>query len=188
MRLSDKFKGANVKKILILFILTPCLSWSIELTEEQAKEYNRNKLSIEVRQQSFSIFDSLVGVTSTATTTRWTAYQGFDPITEIVFFETAGYEEEAIKAQEYRNILVWLPISAGATFILSLAILPLMNFSNYNTIISVSTSLITVSGALIYAWTDFFSKNWAPYAVVEEIAGTYNDLFKKRIASGSNSK
>ena len=81
-----------------------------ELTDEQLKQYNREKLSIEVKTQSYGSFSMRTGTTSSREIKSWTAYKGFNPITEVEFFTLTGFEEEAQKAREHeegRNRLVW---------------------------------------------------------------------------------
>jgi len=91
--------------IFIIFLTTFLFSQKVEdLNEEERKEYNRNKLAVEVIGSTSLGRDPFLGTATATTTNKWTAYKGFNsPISEYEFFSIAGYNDEAGKAKQYMD-------------------------------------------------------------------------------------
>ena len=70
------------------------------------KEYNNRKVSIEVVKKGLGSFNTNIGIAAGESWRKWTAYKGFDKISEQEFFSLTGYEDQALKAKGFwsRNI------------------------------------------------------------------------------------
>jgi len=84
----------------ILLMLSQAIAQE-EMTAEQQKQYERLKLSVEVKEIGMGSYGG--GGISYASWRKWTAYEGFTKISEEEFFKKTGYEREAGKAAGYRK-------------------------------------------------------------------------------------
>ena len=181
---------------LILPTLAMCQTEGVDqepqLTEEQQKAFNQQKLSIEPEGVSFNSFG--LGIYSISTWRRWTAYKGFSPLSEHEFFSITGYEAEAQKAKVYRstnNSLIVMGAGLGIAGTVA-TVIGAMNTTtrHYDYGYGVEGDIeeadpdegliiggliaSAVGTGLLYAGIIGLSKNWAPYATVEGIADGYN--------------
>jgi hypothetical protein len=162
-----------------------------ELSDDQLKEYNNRKVSIEVVKKGLGSFNTNIGVAAGESWRKWTAYKGFDKISEQEFFSLTGYEEQALKAKGFgsRNInFIWGGLAGCILGILRLGTaVTMLEDDVYNAEAdAVALQGIVVAsigaGAIVYGFIEL-EKNWAPYATVEGITKEYNDKLMKELTN-----
>ncbi len=183
-----------MKKLLasfLLIVIPYCLfPQEKELSEEQLKFYNRNKLSIEIKKSGLGYASLNTGLISYSEWRKWQAYQGFIKIPEEKFFNITGYEYEANKAQEYRKTTNLLLYSGGAVYLVGMGLIIsslAVEYDDPNYDQKVDTRLygglaIGLVGAIPFGvGIDRSYKNWAPASKAKEIAEEYNEELIKKI-------
>lgn len=186
-----------------------------DLSDEQKREFNRAKISIEVIGQSTGNIggygSGLFGATFQSTSWfQWAAYQGMGKqLTEADFFTLTGYDDEAQKAAEraerINNSLVYGSI-AGLGGLIAMSIskttTKVEHYSYGNAPYEYSGSYeyedttypFIVPGAIIgfvglvmvYAAAMGTRINWAPVSTVQQITDDYNQqVIRELLASGS---
>jgi hypothetical protein len=162
------------------------------LTDEQKKEYNQSKLSVEVEGVVIGSYGS--GLWSGSSWRRWTAYKGFDRLSEERFFRVTGYDAEAEKARSYNASNSGMT-AIGAILTVGGTIAALVGASKTKTthydygygingdleesdpdagLVYGGLIAAGIGSGLMYAGILGLSRNWAPYAVVEGITNEYN--------------
>jgi len=183
---------------LLFFVSATAAMSDEELTPEQLKQYNREKLSIDAQSITFGTFSLKSGTMSSGEIRRWTAYKGFDKISEVDFYRTVGLDEEAERARVFhdgRDCLMWwsIGLAGGGTLF---ALVPLLVL--YPDLVSMypnqqardiaeGTTLIGGLTALAGCGLVFFylltPDNWSPASVVQEIADSYNKMLRDTLGS-----
>lgn len=175
--------------LLSLFVVAETLAQSQgagRLTGQERKEFIRRRLSLEVEGRSVGMVSgtgtlgsagivTFSGLGSSASWRKWTAYEGFNPISEVEFYRKTGYLEEMKRAAGYK---------AGKKKALTLGICGMalgaglafggLAAENYGlafggcgalAICAVPTAMNAFSMGL----------NWAPYSAVAGMADEYNE-------------
>lgn len=159
-----------------------------DLSDDQKKEVNRKRLSIEVIGHTSMSRDPLFGNYEATTTKKWSAYQGFNtPISEEQFFSLAGYTEEALKAKQYKEKGKKLLIGG---IVASLAGTLMMYYTTeeevYDSDLGYSYPetkwplfypgmILSLGGIGVgYFGLQLQLSNWAPYSTVRDISDEYN--------------
>ncbi|MCC6476828.1 hypothetical protein IT157_07195 [bacterium] len=172
------------------------------MTEEMQRLFNLQKMNIETEGYSLGSYGG-GGMTAT-TWRRWTAYEGFTPMTEEHFFLKTGYTAEADKARKYKQ-------SAGAYMgvgvvlalvgtVMALAGASKTKTTHYDYGYGVEGDLeeadpdlgLVIGGGvastlglgLALAGAAASNRNWAPYATVSGIADDYNKRLMIKIQTG----
>jgi hypothetical protein len=162
----------HIVVILCLIVLIASDGFSqVELTEAQQKEYQKQKLSVEVRRKGAGSYGS--GMISYSSWLWWDAYQGFNKITEAEFFRIIGYEDEARQAARHRRtgqILCWGGVGGaviGATIML---------VGGYDNVTKTTIGAVIGLGSCIpmIMSIGINSRNCYPYSTVEGLTEDYN--------------
>ena len=177
-------KDREMKKVILVIVLCliACMAWAQqELTEDQQKQYNREKLTITVSLQGNTVnLDSGIGMFSGWKT--WNALQGFEAIEEPAFFELTGYDDEAEQASKHHNAKksqIGIGIFGNLIGIIMLvAADPLKD----NTGLYIAAGGVTAAstGILLAGMT---KQNWAPAEKAVEIADAYNRKLLAKFSS-----
>ena len=174
---------------------------SSELSDDQLKEYNNKKLSIEIVKKGLASFNTNIGIAAGESWRKWIAYKGFDKISEQHFFSLTGYDEQALKAKEFRSRNINFTLGGLAGCILGSLRLGTglkMTYSNqydyesFDEYIEATENADAIGiqgigvasigiGVMVYGAIEL-QKNWAPYATVEGITKEYNDKLMKEIS------
>jgi hypothetical protein len=171
---------------------TLSVSSGADLSPEKAKQYNQKRLSIELEGVGTSSFTSLTKYNMVGMYTdwkKWTAFQGFNKITEESFFRLTGYERESGLAANFHKS-AGQSTTWGVLSSLTGAVVLYLAYTNKETMkignssieyVSVNTTgaiigycLTTLGGILIVAGVTQENKNYAPYSLVQSIADEYN--------------
>ena len=179
---------------------------NFSLTNNQLKEFNKRKLSIEIVTKGVGSFNTQMGLAVGESWRKWTAYIGFEKISEEQFFSLAGYKDESLKAKGFRNKHKGFIVGGilGSIFGLSrigTAMGIIDDRSNigfdtpdYRSVydaegkkadgIAFQGSVIfgLGVGSIVYGSIQL-GKNWAPYATVQGIAEEYNNKLIKEISN-----
>ena len=179
------------------------ISNSPKLNDEQLKEFNKRKLSIEIVTKGIGSFNTNIGLASGESWRKWTAYKGFDKISEEQFFSLSGYKDESKKAKGYRNKNIGFIVGGilGSIFgIVRVGTAIKMNDERYDKYgyqtdeyfeegekadgIALQGSILfgLGVGSIVYGGIAL-EKNWAPYATVESISEEYNNKLIKEISN-----
>ncbi len=178
---------------LVVFCSAVALAQSPEdLTEEQRREYQRRKLTIQVRNIVLGDISSRAkGATLRAGTMKqWRAHEGIGHIiSEEEFFSIAGYENEAEKAAARKKRIVSVFVAGAALSVGGLILgsiketeVERSGYGEYQYTYEVTTYpyegpaiVITSLGlGLMSGVTIAAAQNNAPASVAEEIAQDYN--------------
>ena len=163
----------------ILLMLSQAIAQE-EMTAEQQKQYERLKLSVEVKEIGMGSYGG--GGISYASWRKWTAYEGFTKISEEEFFKKTGYEREAGKAAGYRkkgDLLFW-----GGTATCVTGLVLMFSTAAADEFTGVMIGGVMALGGLIpmYLGFTYRQSNWAPYSTVDGVAEEYNrELYLKII-------
>jgi hypothetical protein len=165
----------NLKILSLSFLL--CFSLSIAaiaqtLTPEQLQEYNKQKLSLDLRGIGMGSYGA--NSISYSSWTKWSAYQGFNAISESKFYSIAGYEDLANlarKREKKGKTLMWTGFGLmGGGLIVMLASTGSEGITGIT--IGGATALV---GIVVGYWSiGINSSNMKPYGVVTGIADEYN--------------
>ena len=189
-----------MKYACLFFLILPALAMcqtegvaqELQLTEEQQRAFNQKKLSVEIEGVTLSSLE--LGIYSSTSFRRWTAYQGFIPVSEEQFFLLTGYEHEAKMARNYkaRNNEM---IGAGALFVIGGSVAAIIGATKTTTrhydygygvegdieeadpdegLFIGGLIASAIGTGLLYSGIIRSSKNWVPYATVQGIADGYN--------------
>lgn len=176
-------KSKAIVLIICLCGLLLMLSQAIaqeEMTAEQQKQYERLKLSVEVREIGMGSYGG--GGISYASWRKWTAYEGFTKISEEKFFRKAGYEREAGKAAGYRrkgNLLFW---GGTGAVVAGLTMAVVGMGEDGNAAVAAIGIVMSIGGLFpMYLAVGYKQSNWAPYSTVEGIAEEYNRELRIRV-------
>jgi hypothetical protein len=189
-------RGFLITILFPLIVTAQEASWTWPLSEEQQKAYTREKLSVEIQGMTLGSYSASLysGTFAAASWRRWTAYQGFEPLSEVQFFALTGYPREAAQAQSYKSnndamtaVGCVLGIVGGVVAIVGATKKTTTHYDyGYGIQGDIEESdpsegmvlgglvVSTVGWALMYSGIVGSSKNWAPAAVVQEIADTFN--------------
>lgn len=176
---------------LFLFVLFSNLLFSQildSLTEEQKKEYNRKRISIEVIGHTTMNREPFFGTYEATTTRKWNAYQGFNTIiSEEQFFSITGYKDEALKAKLYKekgkNMLIGGLLASVIGTVMMLYTTEEEVYDSYLDFTYTEVKMPLFYPGLIissvglgvgYAGFTLQSSNWAPYSTVRDISEEYN--------------
>jgi hypothetical protein len=163
-------------------------SGQTELTEKQEAEYQRRRLSVEVKEIGMGSYGG--GMIGYAAWRKWTAYRGFNPVSEQEFFRITGHNHEAQQAGSYRsraNMYFWGGLAATGLG-LALVLSPLFSggsddeWSESEEGEGDGSSAPLIIGGLLalgglypmYIGVCMKQSNWAPYSTVHGMAGEYN--------------
>ncbi|MDZ7795215.1 MAG: hypothetical protein U5P10_16455 [Spirochaetia bacterium] len=94
-----------MKRVLI-FMLIWFLSVNIVTAQEIDRYYMRNRLEIDVKEETFGTYNTIgstSGIYTGTTVKKVRYYQGFDKISEPEFLIIAGLDEEAEKARKFHK-------------------------------------------------------------------------------------
>lgn len=168
--------------------------------DEKSKYYNNEKLSIDLINKAKGGYNS--GFVSGETWQKWTAYKGFEKLSEEEFFSLAGFDEQAFKAKSFRK--------KNINFVLGGLTGMILGWINWHNSIEYSDASLNYSGsnkeAKHYAYEEKadaafnrgfligtigfgfalyglmeLDKNWSPYTTVKGIAEQYNNDLSKKI-------
>ncbi len=162
--------------LLMMFMVIVC--YGQELTVDQLKLYNRQRLSAEPRQSGIGFLGQ--GTISYSQTQQWTAYKGTTIIQEPEFFRIAGFEEDAVAAEQHGQFTMTLLFGGLASCVVS-ALVALVFQDNY--IIAMPCVVVsTVSIGAVYAGIGMIGRQKAPYSMALEVADNYNARLKRQIS------
>lgn len=160
--------------ILLVFTFSLSVLAQADLTPTQLKEYNKQKLTIEAWGSGRGSYGS--GNISYTYSTKWSAYQGFNRISEGDFYTMTGHydlaEELKIykkKGKKYR----WIGIGG----IIGGGILAIGGASMENPSLALvlgGLGIEVLGGAFLITSFDINSSNLKPYGVASGIADEFN--------------
>ena len=166
----------NSKYVTLFFFFLGFIAFhansQTDFTLEQLKSFNRQKLSLELEGVSMGSYS--YNIIAYSTWTKWSAYKGFDRISESEFYKIAGYEDLAYKAKKRENsgkFLTWsgLGMGVGGCIIM----LATMDYeSDTPIIVGALTSIVGFS--LMYGGIGVNASNLTPYSTAHSIADEYN--------------
>src|SRR6056297_3926987 len=93
-------------KRIFIFMIISLLSINIVTAQEVDRNYMRNRLEIEVKEEtlgSYNTIGSTYGLYTGTTVKKVRYYQGFDKISEPEFLIIAGLDEEAERARKFHK-------------------------------------------------------------------------------------
>ena len=167
-------------------------------SDKISRLYNNNKLTIEVKNKGIGSFGS--GVVSGQTWKKWTTYKGFEKISEEKFYSLTGYDDQALKAKNYRKRNINLALGGLGGMVLGLIRLndslkysdkayeenfyPDRRESYYKKSEAAeiqSLLLFTIGSAASIYGALSLEENLSPLAKATEIADQYNELLLEKI-------
>ncbi len=175
-------------KYVIIALLASVLAGQVDsLSFEQKREYNRQKLSIEIIGQSIGFNPGIKGGTIGSTEWhRWTAYQGIGKqLTESEFFALTGYHDEAQKAEDrtkkIKGTVRYGGILAIGGLALAIAVDPQAKTLPIEAVPFLIASI--VGGGMVLAASRASMRNYTPVSLAQQIADDYNQQLINRIAN-----
>lgn len=155
-----------------------------DMTAEQEREFNRQRLNVEVTQQ-FSGFVSLrYGMMGGESTTRWKGYRGFTQISEPEFYRIAGYEEEARQAERFRRGGVQMTIWGGVGYTIGMGIIvaaagvPYDQDQLFGTLMVAGGTIAIGSAFPLGFGISRLMRNWSPASQSVSVAEEYNSVLR----------
>ena len=169
-----------VTLFLVFLMLLPLSLFSedIELTTEELKLFNQQKLSYDVQSGAFGGIGNY-GSISMSTYKLWVPYQGFNQIGESDFFELAGYPKEAMEAEKYDNIRSGLSIAGLIATVLGGVIALSADYSSPRYYLGYGT--MTIGASIATAGMYMYMQNKYPSNIAESVMTEYNNGLKLKI-------
>ena len=193
------------RMILIIISLSFLFNQSIiaqDDTTDILKEFERQKLSIEVIGQFSGSISPSLGIMSGSSYNKWIGYQGFRKVSESEFFKISGYEKESIEAFEYNETakkeLIGGAIAEAAGLIVYLIgitqkkevpgkwigdiYFPSYEEPNPNWPLVTIGAAATIGGIVyIFKGARKISRNWAPAQIAQSAAAEFNRKLKLKL-------
>lgn len=182
-------------KYAAIVLLASVLAGQVDsLSFEQKREYNRQKLSIEIIGQSIGFNPGIKGGTTSSTEWhRWKAYQGIDKqISEVEFFKLTGYIEESDKAKRRvekikTDLLGGAALMIGGMLIGSIPGEEETDEYGYTEITDpyIVPGVTAVIAGIFFWYRGMFRRMriYTPASQAQEIADDYNQQLVNRIAN-----
>lgn len=164
----DYLKTASLIFLFLFTFFTSAFS-QVGFTPVQQKEYNKQKVSLDLTKIGMGSYGS--GSISYSSWTKWKAYQGFKPISESQLYAIAGYElmsNKAKKRAKTGKTVLWtsMGLMAGGLVIM------VSGDSSTGLLVGASTAMAGV--VLGYVSIGINSSNMKPYGIASGIADEYN--------------
>ncbi len=164
-----------MKKIVPLVILLSFISVFVFCQEDTSL---RQLLNIDVKIFGYGSVNSLsdtYDVGSYEQVRTWTPFLGITKISEVEFFNLAGYAIEAEQAKKYAKTKAFLSWGGLGAAVLGL----LIDLSVENTYfeIEVWTGILIIGGGMTFLG-GAFGKNWATVGQAQYVADEYNAKIK----------
>jgi hypothetical protein len=157
---------------IILGFITVNANSQTDLTLTQLKEFNKQKLSLELVGVGMGSYGS--GSISYSSWTKWKASQGFNPISESEFYKITGYEDLASKSKKREKTgktLKWTGLGLGVGG--CVVMFATMNSDSSAPLIA-GASAALVGVGLMYGSMGINTSNMKPYGVASGMADEYN--------------
>ena len=191
-----------MRKVILIVtavFLNNAIVFSQDRTDDILKEFERQKLSVELVGQFSGSVSPYLGVMSGSTYNKWIGYQGFKKISESEFFQIAGFEKEANEALIY-NESAKKELTGGIiaeSVGLAIYFIGLFQkkeipgewigdyyFPSYNEpdpnwpLVALGAGVATVGVVYIFKGSKKISRNWAPAQIALSSSEKYNEKLK----------
>jgi hypothetical protein len=187
----------NMSKLALLAILllaasSPLMGQTEQMTPDQLQEYNRSRLYIDLSVATTAVSRGF-GAFAVESHSLWTARQGFNQLSEAVFYKIAGYPNEAKKASQYKTLGWTLLIGGGALMAGGFAWMMIgptsADYSDPDFVSKMYTGLIGGSVMMLvgviplYIGRNRVRKNWSSTEQAQIAADEYNAKQAAKILS-----
>ena len=109
--------------LLVFAIPSSLLAQEAGLSDEQQREFTRQRLVVETQQRTVVMVPTDLPVAGAQTSKTWTPYRGFNRIAEADFYRIAGYHEEAQRIESYRTTARTLALGGGIACVVGIGIM-----------------------------------------------------------------